>query len=125
MEEKKNACPEELVFRLAHIGVNTASADESFAAAEKLAGMFNTFVRSGNNSNFVSDMFEIVRFRGRGTHGHIGMVTNSVSRALEHLGALGVEADMSTAKYKEDGTLRHVYLKDEIQGFAIHINLMD
>ena len=117
--------PEGLLIRLAHVGINTGSASESRATAEKMARMFCTYVRSGNNSNFVSDMFEIVRFKGRGTHGHIGMETNSVSLALDYLRTLGIEADMSTAKYKEDGTLRHVYLKDEIQGFAFHLNLMN
>ena len=119
-----DAYPEGLVIKLAHVGINTESPAQSRAVAEKLARMFCTFVRSGNNSNFVSDMFEIVRFKGRGTHGHVGMVTNSVVQAVEYLGTLGIEADMSTAKYTPDGTLRHVYLKDEIQGFAFHINLI-
>ena len=31
------------------------------------------------------------------------------------------EVDMSTAKYKPDGTLNAVYLKQEVGGFALHI----
>lgn len=115
---------EELVFKLAHVGINTASKEDSEKYSKLLAAMFCVQTRAGNNSNFVSDMFEVMKFPFRGTHGHIAMLTNSVSRAVEHLGALGIEADMSTAKYLEDGTLRFVYLKDEICGYAFHLNLM-
>ena len=91
MDEIMDTYPEGLVIRLAHVGINTGSAAESRATAEKMARMFCTYVRSGNNSNFVSDMFEIVRFKGRGTHGHIGMETNSVSLALDYLRPLALK----------------------------------
>ena len=106
--------PEGLEFRLAHVGINTDSPADSRKTAEIMARMFCTYVRSGNNSNFVSDMFEIVRFHGRGTKGHIGMITNSVQKAVDYLATLGIEADMSSAKYNDKNELRHVYLKDEI-----------
>ena len=129
MDEKRlsdvaETAEEPLVFKLAHVGINTNSVEESEHYASLLSKMFCVQPRAGNNSNFVSDMFEILKFPMRGTHGHIAMHTNSVTRAIEHLAAMGVEADMSTAKYREDGTLRFVYLKNEICGFAFHLNLM-
>ena len=40
---------------------------------------------------------------------------------MKDLESRGFEVDMSTAKYKPDGTLNAVYLKQEVGGFAVHI----
>ena len=59
--------------------------------------------------------------RGRGTHGHIAIQTNSVDRAVYHLSRRGVAFDQSTAQYDKDGSLKFIYLADEIDGFAYHL----
>jgi 2-dehydro-3-deoxyphosphogluconate aldolase/(4S)-4-hydroxy-2-oxoglutarate aldolase len=46
---------------------------------------------------------------------------SSVDRALYHLGRRGAEFDMSSAGYDTDGSLKVIYFKDEIAGFAYHL----
>ena len=58
---------------------------------------------------------------GRGTKGHIAVAANSVKRAVYQLENMGVEVDMSTAKYDADGKINFVYLKEEFGGFAVHL----
>ena len=115
--------PEGLWFELAHVGINTASEEESLRVAKLLCGLFGVNLRHGNNSNFVSDMFEIMKFPMRGTHGHIAMRTNSVELTIRYFKALGFTFDESTIKYNDDGEIRMVYMVEEIAGFAFHFNL--
>ena len=58
---------------------------------------------------------------GRGKNGHIAILTNSVDRACYHLGKHGFSFDTESAKYADDGSLKFIYLKDEIGGFGVHL----
>jgi len=51
----------------------------------------------------------------------IGMYTEDCKAVVKDLESRGFEVDMSTAKYRPDGTLNAVYLKREVGGFALHI----
>lgn len=47
--------------------------------------------------------------------------TPDLKAAMAYLEECGYELDASSAKYEEDGTMRLIYLKDEINGFAVHL----
>ena len=64
---------------------------------------------------------EAMKKTGKGRFGHIGMATPDCEAAVKDLESRGYEVDMSTAKYNPDGSLKVVYLKQEIGGFAVHI----
>ena len=57
----------------------------------------------------------------KGAKGHIAVSTNSVTRAVYQLQAMGVQVDLDTAKFDADGRMTVVYLKDEFSGFAVHL----
>ena len=56
-----------------------------------------------------------------GTKGHIAIATNSADRAAYRLEKAGVKLNWDSAGYNADGSLRVVYLQDEVGGFALHI----
>jgi 2-dehydro-3-deoxyphosphogluconate aldolase/(4S)-4-hydroxy-2-oxoglutarate aldolase len=56
-----------------------------------------------------------------GELGHIGIKTNNVGLAKEYLSEKGIEFNMETAKYDQDGNLTVIYLKNDIGGFAFHL----
>ena len=58
---------------------------------------------------------------GRGTHGHIAVKTNSVDRAVYHLGKQGFKFDTDSATYNSDGTLKFIYFDGEFGGFGVHL----
>jgi len=58
---------------------------------------------------------------GRGAHGHLGIRTWDIERALYHLSRLGLESDYTSARYDEHGRLKLIYLKGEVAGFALHL----
>ena len=64
--------------------------------------------------------FEIMKKPGRGTHGHIAILTNNVDRAIYHLSQRGVKFDMDSKNVK-DGKTVAIYFADEIAGFAFHL----
>ncbi len=108
-------------YELAHIGINSANAEEALAIAKLFAEIFNLSVKEGNSSNFAGSAVEVMKEPYLGRLGHIGMGTPDCEAAVKDLEARGFNVDMTTAKYKPDGTLNAVYLKDEIGGFAVHI----
>ncbi len=110
-----------LGFRFKHVGINSANAEEAASTAATLNRFFSLPSDVRSASVFASPALEIMNTRGRGTHGHIAIQTNSVDRAVYHLSRRGVAFDQSTAQYDKDGSLKFIYLADEIDGFAYHL----
>jgi len=110
-----------LGFDLAHIGINTMSAQSSMEITRRFSEVFNMPLKEGNNSNFAGTGIEVNKAMGLGKYGHIAIGTNSIQRAIAYLKRNGVDVDMSTAKGPEGGPIVAVYLKEEIGGFAIHL----
>ncbi|MCR5502790.1 MAG: bifunctional 4-hydroxy-2-oxoglutarate aldolase/2-dehydro-3-deoxy-phosphogluconate aldolase [Lachnospiraceae bacterium] len=116
----KEAVRKMLGLSLRHIGINSENDEE----AEKTAGLLETFfgmeAKAGKKSIFVGEGFEIMRFEGRGTRGHIAVEANDVDRAIYHLSRAGASFDESTRETDGKGT-RFIYLDGEFGGFAIHL----
>ena len=107
-----------LGLELGHIGINCADEAE---AAKTIANLLSMAVKVGNSSIFVGKKeFEIMKKPGRGTNGHIAILTNNVDRAIYHLGQRGVKFDMDSKNVK-DGKTVAIYFADEIAGFAFHL----
>lgn len=110
-----------LGLELGHIGINCADEAEAAKTAEVLGSLLSMAVKPGNSSIFVGKKeFEIMKKPGRGTHGHIAILTNNVDRAIYHLGLRGVKFDMDSKNVKDGKTIA-IYLADEVAGFAIHL----
>lgn len=107
-------------FSIAHVGLNTESAE----AAQQVADRFATFgltKKVGNSSTFMNTDIEIMHTMFRGHYGHIGFKTFNVQRALAYLKNFGFTADESSIKYDAKGKIKFAYLNEEIGGFAIHL----
>ena len=110
-----------LGLELGHIGINCADEAEAAKTAEVLGNLLSMAVKPGNSSIFVGKKeFEIMKKPGRGTHGHIAILTNNVDRAIYHLGLRGVKFDMDSKNVKDGKTIA-IYMADEVAGFAIHL----
>ena len=56
--------------------------------------------------------------------GHLGFFVNDMPAAIAYLEEKGYPVDYDTARYDEDGkTIRLIFLKEEINGFRIHITV--
>ncbi len=108
-------------YTLAHVGINGQNPEEAKAIASLFAEIFNLQTREGNSSTFAGNAVEVMRTPYLGRLGHIGMSTPDCEAAVKDLEARSFEVDMSTVKYRPDGTLNAVYLKQEVGGFAVHI----
>ena len=111
----------EIHYELAHVSINGANPEEALAIAKLFADMFRLPVKEGNSSDFAGAAVEVMKTPYKGRLGHIGVATPDCEAAMKDLESRGYEFDLSTAKYKPDGTLNAVYLKQEVGGFAVHI----
>lgn len=109
-----------LGFEVAHIGINCENNDVSEGVVNDLAGMFGFSVKRGNSSDFVTDGIEVMKTPYLGTNGHIAVKTNCMPAAIRELEKRNWKIDYDTAKFKGD-SMKAVYLKNEIGGFAIHL----
>ncbi len=113
-------------FEFAHVGINAQTPEEGARMKE-----FFTDVMGYDNyreipaSYFTSDnKMELMKKMGKGTMGHLGFFVNDIPEAIAYLESRGYEMDYDTARYAPDGkTIRLIFLKEEINGFRIHITV--
>lgn len=111
----KEAVKTMLGFSLAHVGINCENEAEAEKAAKTLCAFFGFAYKPGSSSIFAGGGVECMKSPYLGRNGHIAIGTNSLDRAVYHLGRQGVEFDESTRKPKA------IYLNGEVGGFAIHL----
>ena len=110
-----------LGFKFKHFAINKPSKEEAVEDATKIENIFTIPAKVGNSSTFSGTEIEIMHSIGRGEHGHVGIQTNSVERAVYHLERRGIKFDYDTARYDKNGKLIFIYLADDIGGFGFHI----
>lgn len=113
-----------LGFTLRHVGVNCpGGAGEAESTAKAMAAVFGLGARVTSKSSFTGDIVEFMNGQGPGVHGHIAIGTNSVERAIYHLGRRGVEFKDETLALNEKGRPKFIYLKESFGGFGVHLIL--
>lgn len=117
----KEAVKTMLGFELAHVGVNCENEAEAEQTAKALCALFGLDYKAGNSSIFAGRAVECMKKPGRGKNGHIAIATNSVDRAVYHLGRQGVEFLEDSRVADGKGGTKAIYLKGEIGGFAVHL----
>jgi len=111
---------ENLEFEFQHLGIYCASEIEQLVVKRAFSDLFLLPGETRGGNVFMPGM-EILSAQGRGEKGHIGILTNDMDRAMEHLRGLGVEFDEASVQM-EDGKVRFIYLRDEIAGFGVHLS---
>lgn len=117
----KDAVKTMLGFTIRHLGINCADEAEAERTAKALSALFGWEYKPGNSSIFAGSAVECMKKPYLGEHGHLAVGTNSVERAMYHLGLQGVEFDESTRKSDAKGKTKAIYLKDSFCGFAVHL----
>lgn len=108
--------------KIGHIGINAANADEANTWADQFLALMGFPKKEGNASVFSSELVEIMKQDGRGTHGHIGFKVNNLEKAMEYFAGRGIKFVEETKKFNDAGACIFVYFDGEIGGFAIHLN---
>lgn len=110
-----------LGLEIRHIGINCANPAQAERTARQICALFGFDCKPGESSCFAGTAVECMNAPGRGANGHIAIGTNSVARAMYHLGRRGAAFDETSAKRDAKGAIRSIYLKEEIGGFAFHL----
>lgn len=109
-----------LGFELRHVGVNSGSDEKAVQEAKQFAALLGWDVVDGPSSTYAGTALEMMKNPRFGTHGHLAIGTNNIHRAMWHLERRGYAFNADSAFYR-DGKLSVIYLKDEIGGFAVHL----
>jgi 2-dehydro-3-deoxyphosphogluconate aldolase/(4S)-4-hydroxy-2-oxoglutarate aldolase len=117
----KEAVKAILGFSVAHFGINTKDAEAALKAANLLGALFDLPLKDGASSVFAGGQIEIMKAPGLGTHGHIGIGANSLSRAIAWFERQGIRFNQASAKIDGKGNIAVIYLEEEIAGFAVHL----
>ncbi len=107
-------------FEFAHVGINSADEKTAGSFVNSFRRLFGMDGKEGNSSFFIGKDIEVVKSPFLGAHGHLAIKVNRMSLAKAYLEKQGVFFDESTAKYK-GGKLIAVYLKEEMNGMAVHL----
>ena len=113
-------------FEFGHVGINAQSEEEG----KRMKDFFTDVMGYDNYREIPASYFtednkmELMKKMGKGTMGHLGFFVDDMPEAIAYLESKGYEMDYETARYAEDGkTIRLIFLKDEINGFRIHITV--
>ena len=110
-----------LGFELRHVGINCDNEAEAEKTARIFCALFQLPYKPGNSSVFAGSVVECMKNPYPGKHGHIAIGTNSVERAIYHLGLRGVTFDATTRKTDGVGKTKAIYLDGEVGDFALQL----
>lgn len=119
----RTAVDKMLGFTMVHVGLNCANEKEAESVADEFEAAFGFEKKVGNSSVFASTYMEMMKKPFHGTHGHIAVATNSVTRALYQLEKRGYKVMEGSQKFNADGVMNVAYLAHEFGGFAVHLVL--
>ena len=111
-------------FEVVHIGINCADEAQAVSGASHFAELFAIPINPAKESadaSFNGTSVEWLKKPGRGTHGHISLATSDLPAAREYLEKKGFLFDDSSIKRFPDGRILVIYAKEELGGFAIHL----
>jgi 2-dehydro-3-deoxyphosphogluconate aldolase/(4S)-4-hydroxy-2-oxoglutarate aldolase len=108
-----------LSLRIDHIGINGGGEERAMKASKIINAMFGLPMENSKESITIGSGIKVFKTGAHGTHGHIGISTNNLSRTLGHFERNGVPFDYDTAKRNSQGVVTEIYLKKEMLGFAI------
>ena len=113
---------EKIPYTVKHVGINNAGTEEAKALTDVLCGLFGLEITQETPiAFFAGTIFEVMKSKARGAHGHIALQTPDVDLAMADLKAKGVKFLPETARYDADGKCTFIYLDLELGGFAFHL----
>ncbi len=117
----KRMWADSLEFSLVHIGINASGSHEAANIARKYSGLLGVPYIYGNTSDYAGTSIEVMKDKGRGTHGHIGIATNDLERGMYFAQRSGFSFDPDSRKNDASGRAILYYLTAELGGFAVHL----
>lgn len=111
-------------FEVVHVGINCADEAQAVGCAALFENLFAMPVNPAKESadaRFTGTVIEWLKKPGRGTHGHISVATSDLPAARAYLEEKGFLFDESSIKRFPDGRILVIYAKQEVGGFAIHL----
>ena len=108
-------------FEFAHVGINPQSPEEDLRLRSFLSEVLGFRFREKPNSFFSTDNRMEMMKHAKGSCGHLGFFVEDMAAAVAWLEQQGWALDYENAHRGEDGSIRLIYLREELNGFRIHL----
>ena len=115
-----------VTFEFGHVGINAQTPEDG----TRMKKFFTEVMGYENYREIPASFFtednkmELMKKMGKGSMGHLGFFVDDIPKAIAYLESAGYPVDYDTARYEADGkTIRLIFLKEEINGFRIHITV--
>lgn len=107
-------------FTFAHLGINSPDEASAGAVADAFTSLFGFPQKDIGISIFSTNSIEIMKSKGHGDFGHIGIRCVNLHRAIAYLKSKEIETDPETI-LQRGGRPVLIYLKEPIGSFMVHI----
>lgn len=109
-------------FKIKHIGINSDSPEHAEQLITSICDIFGLKRCNEHPNNvFAGSLFEIMRNKHIGTHGHIALQTDNVEYAIAYFREKGINIREETVRRTENGSIYFAYLELDIGGFSVHL----
>lgn len=109
-----------LGLHVAHVGINSGTAEEANRLAAFLGGVLHLPVRETSAAFFAGPQVEFRKNPSPGVHGHLAIGTNFIERAIAFLERTGIKT-LPETMIEKSGKPHAVYVDMDIAGFAVHL----
>jgi 2-dehydro-3-deoxyphosphogluconate aldolase/(4S)-4-hydroxy-2-oxoglutarate aldolase len=106
---------------LAHVGIHCKNESEAETSSAAMCSLLHLPAASFESKVFSGTLVEFMKGPWVGEKGHIGILTNSIDRAVAYMQKKGFNFNFETMQKNAEGKTNVIYLNEEIAGFGIHL----
>ena len=109
-----------LGLHVAHVGVNSGSAEEAARLAGLIGGILKVAPRETSAAFFAGTQVEFRKAASPGVHGHLALGTHFIERAIAYVERSGFRI-LPETMLEKNGKPHAVYIDMDVAGFAVHL----
>ena len=109
-----------LGLHVAHVGINSGSAEEAARLAGLIGGILKVAPRETSAAFFAGTQVEFRKAASPGVHGHLALGTHFIERAIAYFERSGFRI-LPETMLEKNGKPHAVYVDMEVAGFAVHL----
>ena len=109
-----------LGLHVAHVGINSGSAEEAGRLAGLIGGVLKVAPRETSAAFFAGTQVEFRKALSPGVHGHLAIGTHFIERAIAYFERSGLRI-LPETMLEKNGKPHAVYVDMDIAGFAVHL----
>lgn len=109
-------------FSVCHVGLHVKDQEEAESLGDRFSDLLNLEKQHEGINVFAGDIIEICGHPMIGEHGHIGISTRDIDRAMAYYERRGIKFNPAKIFKNDAGQVRLAFFADVIGGFTMHLS---